>query len=95
MSVLLFTIKSPFGFLRNWFRVLMGSISWVGLSSNASNSKLKFRNGVLSPLDALPETITDATVQDRLNALYAKEYKVYNDARIISKGWRKLGRELN
>jgi hypothetical protein len=90
--ILLFGLKSPTGFIKNWLNVFFGNRSWVGLSSNTPNAQIKFRKGVLTPLDIFNGLIKDATVQDRLNALYAKEYKVYNDAKIIFKGWKKLGR---
>ena len=90
--IFLFAIQSPIGYLNNWLNVFLGNKSWVGLSPNASNAQIKFRKGVLTPLDIFNDSIKDSAVQNRLNALYAKEYKVYNDARIISKGWRKLGR---
>ncbi len=90
--VLLFRVNSPLGFITNWVNVFLGNKNWVGISHNKSNAQMKFRKGILTPLDIFNGSIKDATVQDRLNALYAKEYKVFNDARIIFKGWRKLGR---
>lgn len=90
--VVLLGMKSPLGYFKNWLHVFFGNKSWVGLSPNESNAQIKFRKGVLTPLDIFDDSIKDSTVQNRLNALYAKEYKVYNDARIIFKGWRKLER---
>ncbi len=93
--LLIFALPSPLRFIKNWVNVIFGKNSWVGLSQNPTNSQIKFRKGVLTPLDIFNETIFDITVQNRLNALYAKDYKVYNDARIIINGWRNLGRSLN
>ena len=85
--------RRPIGFLNNIFSVLFGRRSWVGYAEEAEISHLpKIKEGVLSPLNAIEnkEALDRATI-DRLNSLYAKDYHVYSDVRIVWKGWRKLG----
>jgi hypothetical protein len=95
MPILIFIVKKPIGFVRNVFRVLFANKSWVGYRfTNYSNEhKLpKIKSGILFPTDVLQNTnITDETI-DRLNLLYARDYKVMNDVRILRKGFREAGR---
>lgn len=95
MPVKIFVVKNFGGLLKNWWNVLTGNKSWVGYAkSTAGNGNYvlpKIKEGVLSPADALKETVNDAT-RARLNLLYAKEYSAYEDLRIVLKGLRELGR---
>ena len=93
--VLFITQKNPAGFFGNIFNVLRGKNSWVGYSKEqASNNMLpKIRAGILSPIDALNNIPKDLLTTNRLNSLYAKDYRVYTDLQIIRKGWRNLGRK--
>lgn len=95
--IAIFFMLAPFGFIKNIFLVLFGQKSWVGYCrSNGDDAnpiaKLpKIRPGVLSPVDLLSKTSDDNTAMDRLNMLYAKDYKIENDLNIIWKGFRNLG----
>jgi len=93
--LMLFFQRNPMGFLLNIFKVLSGKISWVGYSQNHSSINLlpRIKPGVLSPIDALNNVPKDQLTTNRLNSLYAKDYKVYSDLQIILKGWRNLGRK--
>jgi len=100
-SALVMLITSPLliwftekkgGFLRNILRVLSGRISWVGID-HAGDPLLKgYRKGVLNPSDLLVNASTEPQVIERLNVLYAKEYKVYNDLKILIGSFRLVGR---
>ncbi len=87
--------KEPRGFFSNIFNVLVGKMSWVSYSvaKGALLNLPSIRPGILSPTDALNNIPTDELTVNRLNSLYAKDYKVYVDLQIIRKGWRKLGRK--
>ena len=93
--VMLLLQKNPAGFLANIFKVLAGKISWVGYSKNQGTDNMlpKIRPGVLNPIDALNNIPKEQLTTNRLNSLYAKDYKVYTDLQIIRKGWRNLGRK--
>jgi GT2 family glycosyltransferase len=90
--LLVLIIKNGGEFFRNIFRVLTGKLSWVGYSGESLRLP-KIRSGVLSPLDSFHGLINDDLTIKRLNALYARDYKVYTDLTIIRKGWRNLGRK--
>lgn len=89
--VLFFIEKNGTGFIRNIFRVLSGKLSWVGYSY-ANPMLPKIKPGVLNPLDRLNGKVNDDLTINRLNSLYARDYRVYTDLNIIRRGWRELGR---
>jgi O-antigen biosynthesis protein len=91
--LLMWIQKNPFGFVGNILRVLFGNRSWVGYApgKNHDMNLPKIRTGVLNPLVALPEQQHTEDIRVRLNILYAKDYKISNDLRILRKGFRSLG----
>jgi GT2 family glycosyltransferase len=93
LPLLLLLVKTPGHFIKNIFQVLIGKKSWVGYSSNDS-SKIeqlpRIRTGVLSPISGLPNA-TDPVFANKMNIIYAKDYNVGNDIRIIMKGLKLLG----
>ncbi len=87
--VLVFAMKKPGRFIANTFAVLFGFRSWIGTRESPNLPPLK--KGVLRPADILsPKGITPET-EERLDLLYVKDYRVWNDVNIIIKGFRKLG----
>ena len=95
--ILVFLEKNPVGFLINIFNVLGGKFSWVGYSKNIKSDNMlpTIRPGILSPVDGLKRISTDQLTKNRLNSLYAKDYKASIDLQIIRKGWRNLGRKAD
>ncbi len=92
---ILFIVHRPFGFFRNLFCVLFGSRSWVGYrftEKSAAHRLPYLKKGVLNPTDILKNSDIPTDTIDRLNLLYARDYKVLNDINIILKGLRNLGR---
>jgi GT2 family glycosyltransferase len=93
--VLLFVIKRPAGFFGNLFSVFFGRKSWVGYFNNTKQSEHKLphvKKGVLYPSDIFArKKITDET-QEKLNLVYARDYKVWTDLNILWKGFRNIGR---
>jgi hypothetical protein len=91
--LLFFLQKKPVGYLKNIFNVLAGKNSWVGYSVASSNDGLpKIRKGILNPLDLVSDKKLDEQTIHRLNSLYAKDYHVTIDLKIVKKGWTQLGR---
>lgn len=92
--ILLFFQKKPSGFFGNIVSVLAGKKSWVGyMEGDVHFASLPLiRSGILNPLDHLHDAHVDPLTISRLNSLYAKDYKVYADLKILQKGWRNLGR---
>lgn len=93
---LIFVInRRPFGFIRNLFLVFIGNKSWVGFQQTTiqQEHKLpKIKPGVLYPTDMIKNNNVSADTVNRLNLLYARNYKILNDINIIFNGIRKLGR---
>ncbi len=84
--------KQPFGFLRNIVQVFFGKKTWVAYAE--SNTKLrlpKIRNGVVPVNFKLKELNPAAEVNERLNVVYARNYQVRKDLRLLIQAWRDLG----
>lgn len=94
--LIIWFMKQPFGLLRNIVLVLFGKRTWVGYierSDSDQNFQLpKIRSSVLNPLDGLEAGEPDKEGQTRMNMLYAKDYRIANDLKIIFQGFRDLGR---
>lgn len=91
----LFVVKQPFGFFINIFSVMFGVKTWVGYKSTLSSSDVslpKLKKSVLNPSDALKNKNITTDTMDRLNLLYARDYKIVNDLNVIWKAFRRLGR---
>ncbi len=102
--VLAWGLRRPMGLLRNIGQVLLGRQSWVGyyhpregqepvsLRTPGSQSLPLLKPGVLHPADTLPSTQLPARTVERLNLLYARDYRVEKDWAIAWASWRELGR---
>ncbi len=90
----IFLIKKPFGYIQNIFKVMFAGSTWVGYCHTKSHDSDKLpmlKPGILDPAVALnTKHLSDDTL-DRLNLLYARDYKIKNDLNIILKGCRYLG----
>jgi GT2 family glycosyltransferase len=95
--VLIFLQKKPVGYLKNIFNVLVGKISWVGYFRQVESQHTtlpKIRKGVLSPLDLVSDKKLDDQTIHRLNSLYAKDYHVNIDLKLVRKKIRDLGKKI-
>lgn len=88
--VLLFKTKSIPGLFRNILLVLTGKISWVGRDPD-HDKVLGMKAGVLHPSDLAKVASVDPYTRERLNLLYAKDFKVWNDLRLVFTQLEKLG----
>jgi hypothetical protein len=93
--VTLFLVKNPGSYLLNILKVLTGIKSWSGYhpSQNPEHKLPGIRDGVLHPTDAFPEERLDEQTASRLNILYARDYKLSGEFRLLFKGFRNLGRK--
>jgi GT2 family glycosyltransferase len=87
--LLIWMVKQPINFLINTFQVLSGMKSWVGRKGDEKILR-GLKPGVLSP-SSISDTNASEVTNDRLNALYAKEYNWMNDWRMVVKGVKGLG----
>ena len=95
LPIAIFVVKKPLGYLRNIFLVLAGKRSWIGYSIIENNAELRLpaiRKGILNPSDALPQRSLSREDLTRLNILYARNYQLSNDVRMLMKGFRHSGR---
>ena len=93
--VLLFLVKNKAGLFQNIFAVLFGQKSWVGYATelNSSIAHLpKIKEGILTPLDEIQVVDSNAITIERLNFIYARDYRTEKDIDIIWKGYKNLGR---
>jgi lipopolysaccharide/colanic/teichoic acid biosynthesis glycosyltransferase len=93
--VLAFMVSNPLQYLRNIFTILLGVHSWVGYQSASGkvpSSLPRLKPGILSPYFNLGQKDPDLKLIEKINMLYAKDYKIWYDLSIVLKGFRKLGR---
>lgn len=80
----------------NMFCVLIGKYSWIGYHPEAGdhNGQLpRIRKGILTPVDQFKRNSLSKDAINRINILYAKDYDIMADFRILFRGIRKLGRK--
>ena len=90
--IFLFAVKNRKKFIQNLLNVLIGKKSIVGYQEqNTTTIDLpRIKPGILHPADEL--TINDDSITDKLNLIYARDYKVVKDFTIVSKAFKKLDR---
>jgi GT2 family glycosyltransferase len=93
--ILIAFVKKPFSFLGNIFLVLLGMRTWVGFYLGTGQNIIqlpKLKKGVISwALVKMPEGLAEDKAQN-INLIYAKNYNLYNDFKILLKGIKFLGR---
>ena len=92
--IIMWTMRSPAGFISNAFKVFFGRKSWVGYCIiNKPVIKLpKIKKGVLNPVDAMNQKQHTQETLTNLNLLYARDYKVWKDINMIFYAFRDLGK---
>jgi O-antigen biosynthesis protein len=93
--VIAFYVKRPVGFLKNCLLVIFGKYTWVGVnfSTTQENFHHDVKPGILNPADVLLTGHSDIKLNQRMNVMYAKDYKLSNDAAILWKCVRQLGKK--
>ncbi len=81
------------GYLSAIFAVLVGKKSWVGFAPQAAKSARlpKIRPGVLHPAMGLSISGLNDETGERLNIIYARDYRISNDLRLVLRHFNKLG----
>ncbi|MBK6947750.1 MAG: hypothetical protein IPH16_06470 [Haliscomenobacter sp.] len=79
-------------FLSDLAAVALGKYSWVGYCPDGGPTAAlpQIRPGILHPAIRLPESLRNPATIDRLNFLYAKDYSVDMDWRILVSRFRGL-----
>ncbi len=92
--LVIFLVRNPFYFIRNLLWVFFSAKTWVGYCKTAAHDSEKLppiKPGVLNPAMALRIKQLNHETLERLNLLYARDYKTSNDLHIIIKGFKNLG----
>lgn len=90
--IILLFVKNRSGFLRNLFQVLVGRWSWVGFAKGSSSGRLpSLKPGVISPATAMKGQKLAQEQTDRLNWIYAKDYHLLNDLKLLFASPRSWG----
>ncbi len=95
LPLIIFFVKRPHGLLLNIILVLTGFRSWVGYHPNKAQGHHlpSIKKGILNPADVIKNEMLTVEILERLNLLYAKDYRVSTDLSILRKGFRNLGRK--
>jgi lipopolysaccharide/colanic/teichoic acid biosynthesis glycosyltransferase len=95
--VTFFFFKRPLNYLLNLLKVLFNVASFVGFDELDSDENLrlpKLKKGILHPSDGISRgDLSDKNIA-RLNIIYAREYNVFNDIKIVVRGFGNLGRKI-
>ena len=81
--------------LFNTINVLVGNKTWVGYYNQMGkslNELPKLKNCILSPVEGLANKNIPEELKEKLNFLYAKDYKFTNDFNILLKSLLYIGR---
>ncbi|MGI6342332.1 MAG: glycosyltransferase [Bacteroidales bacterium] len=82
-------------FIANIFRVFVSKFTFVGYNTEISCKTLpNLKKSILFPTDNFNKQIDNYELIYKLNAVYAKDYKLLNDVLILIKGYKKLGRKI-
>ena len=86
-------MSSISGYFKSIFEVLIGRKSWVGFAPQATKTARlpKIRPGVLHPSMGLSHGRLSDETSERLNIIYARDYRISNDLRLVLRHFNKLG----
>ena len=91
LPVSIWFVKEKTGFVRNCFGVLFGKRTWVGYHPLGAAKLPKLLQGVIDPVVAR-HLRPDALTVQRVNITYAKDYRPWQDVKLVWKGFDLLGR---
>jgi len=91
-----FLTRNPAGYLLNLLKVFIGKRSFSGYCpTKIQDFRLpSIRRGILHPADALPKSALSEEAYQKLNMLYARDYHIGNEFRLLLRGFRNLGRKV-
>ena len=93
--VLCLFYKNKSTYFKNLFNIFLGNKSFVGyyLGENIDRLKLpKIKQGILHPFDEILASKKQQDLMFKLNLIYAKDYSIFKDFKILWKNWLKLDR---
>lgn len=92
--ILIFVQPHPMRLWKNIFTVMAGLKSWVGYFEGPGlNSGLPaMRRGILSPVDGTEQKHLSPEQIEKLNLIYARDYRMMNDLSLILRNLKNLSR---
>lgn len=78
-------------YFENMIMIFLGRLSFVGFSEKIYKKDVripKIKPGILYPENII--SVTNNSIIEKLNLLYARDYSVKKDISILIKGWKKL-----
>ncbi|MFZ1689118.1 MAG: glycosyltransferase family 2 protein [Flavobacteriales bacterium] len=91
LPIAIWFVRAKGDFLRNIVHVLRGKRSWVGYHPQPAMARLpKLLNGVIDPV-LVHHLSPDPLVVQRVNITYAKDYRPWQDVKLVWKGFGMLG----
>lgn len=85
-------VKNRKSYLQNIFSVLSGKKTWIGFSEHKDSSLPKIKKGIISPAIRLENHENNIQIKRQLDLLYAKDYQVADDLKLLIKFFSQLGR---
>lgn len=82
--------KAKFSLFQNALALLIGRKTLVSYRNNKAQNLPQLKAGILSPYEHIQET--DMQVITKLELLYAREYNLLSDIRILLRSWKKMDR---
>lgn len=79
-------------FARNWLAVLTNKKTWVGYARNLNTGLPALKPGILDTTIGFEPSDIDDKAVSKLNFLYAKNYAVASDLKLVFQNFRKLGK---
>lgn len=95
--VTLFFFKNPGNYLKNIIKVLIGKYSWIGYHPDLNIYEYNLPNikkGILSPVDKFKNQNDNPELINKVNYIYVKNYKIFNDFEIFYCGFNKLDKSV-
>jgi GT2 family glycosyltransferase len=92
--ILVLIVPNFWQMLKNLFSVFVGNKTFVSYSQQTYNDAgilPKLKKGLFSPMSLVTRLDILSEVEEKLNMMYAKDYKVMQDFNILMRSWKKLG----
>ena len=91
LPVLIIVLNQRIGFIKNLVSVILGNKSWVGYNSASSKSLPKLKSGVVPNDQSFVGKDLSDNSRYKLNFIYAKDYQLFRDVKLILGNINKLG----
>ncbi len=91
LPILIFLVKNRAKFIKNLGAILIGRISWVGYNSSPSKSLPRLKRGVIPNDQSFVGKDLSDNSRYKLNFIYAKDYQVFKDVKLIVGNLQNLG----